>query len=190
MIDSVSGQVARIDKDSVIIVVGGIGLKILVPKTVFDIAEPGRTVMLHTYLAVREDALTLYGFSSEDERALFDVLTSVSGVGPKMAISILGTLSPDQLRGAVGREEPAVLTRVPGVGKKTAEKIVFELKGKLGADMMPGLAVMSDVDSDVLAALTSMGYSVVEAQTAIQAIPRDAAKDLETRLFLALQYFS
>jgi Holliday junction DNA helicase RuvA len=102
----------------------------------------------------------------------------------------LSTLSVDHLRSAVGREEPEILTRVPGIGKKTAEKIIFELKGKMGTDTIPALALLSDVDSDVLAALTSLGYSVIEAQTALQNIPRNAPKDVESRVMLALQYFS
>jgi Holliday junction DNA helicase RuvA len=141
-------------------------------------------------LLVREDALTLYGFATEEERAVFEVLISVSGVGPRTAVGILSTLSIDQLRSAVGRDEPAILTRVPGIGKKTAEKIVFELKNKMRADGMPEVTAISDADADVIGALTALGYSIVEAQMAIQNIPRDAPKDVETRVMLALQYFS
>jgi holliday junction DNA helicase RuvA len=114
----------------------------------------------------------------------------VSGVGPKMGLAILSTLSVEQLRAAVMREEAAILTRVPGIGKKTAEKIVFELKGKMGDSVLQGLTVVDDTDAEVLGALTSLGYSVVEAQSAIQAIPRDAPRDIETRVLMALQYFS
>jgi Holliday junction DNA helicase RuvA len=191
MIDIVSGQVASIDKSSVVVMVGGIGLRVNVPRTVFDVVNgPGYPVTLFTHLAVREDALALYGFLTEEERGLFETLLGVSGVGPKLAISILSTLSIDHLRNAVGREEPEVLTRVPGIGKKTAEKIVFELKGKIGTGLLPGIAVWSDTDSDVIAALTSLGYSIVEAQSAIQSIPRGTPQDVETRIRLALQYFS
>jgi Holliday junction DNA helicase RuvA len=190
MIDIVSGQVASLDKNSVVVMVGGIGFKVFVPKSVFDLVDgPGRAVTLYTNLIVREDSLTLYGFLTEEERSIFDLLTSVSGVGPKLGITILGTLSVDQLRGAIGRQEADLLTRVPGIGKKTAEKLVFELKNKLGAELLPALASFSDIDADVIAALTSLGYSVVEAQTAVQSIPRDASKDIDERLRLALQYF-
>jgi Holliday junction DNA helicase RuvA len=190
MIDMVSGQVASIDKTSVVVMMGGIGLRINVPKTVFDVVNgPGHSVTLFTHLAVREDALTLYGFLTEEERSLFETLLEVSGVGPRLAISILSTLSIDHLRTAVGRDEPEVLTRVPGIGKKTAEKIVFELKGKIGIGMLPGISVLSETDSDVIAALTSLGYSIVEAQSAIQSIPRGTPQDVETRIRLALQYF-
>jgi Holliday junction DNA helicase RuvA len=190
MIDMVSGQVASMDKSSVVILVGGIGLRVNVPKSVFDTVHgTGHAVTLFTHLAVREDALTLYGFLTEEDRNLFNILIGVSGVGPKIALAILSTLSVDHLRNAVGREEPEVLTRVPGIGKKTAEKIVFELKGKLGIGMLPGFAVLSDADSEVIDALTALGYSVVEAQTAIQSIPRDAPKNVEERIRIALQYF-
>jgi Holliday junction DNA helicase RuvA len=191
MIDVVSGQVVSVDKTSVVVMVGGIGLRVNVPKTVFDVVNgPGHPVTLFTHLAVREEALALYGFLTEEERGLFETLIGVPGVGPKLAIAILSTLSIDHLRSAVGREEPEVLTRVPGIGKKTAEKLVFELKGKMGTGLLPGIAMLSDTDSDVIAALTSLGYSIVEAQSAIQSIPRDAPKDVETRIRLALEYFS
>jgi Holliday junction DNA helicase RuvA len=126
---------------------------------------------------------------TEEERNLFETLLRVSGVGPKPAVSILSTLSLDHLRTAVGRDEPEVLTRVPGIGKKTAEKIVFELKGKIGIGFLPGISVLSDTDSEVIAALTSLGYSIVEAQSAIQSIPRGSPQDVETRIRLALRFF-
>lgn len=191
MIDIVTGQVARINKDSLVVMVGGVGLHINIPKTVFDITETtGHTITLFTYLVVREDALTLYGFASEEERALFEMLISVSGIGPKLGLAVLSTLSADHLRNAVGREDASILMRVPGIGKKTAEKIVFELKGKMGTGLPTALSPLSDVDSDVLATLTTLGYSVVEAQSAIQSIPRDAPKDVESRVMIALQYFA
>jgi holliday junction DNA helicase RuvA len=191
MIDIVSGEVVSTDKSSVVILVGGIGFRVNVPKTVFDVIEgPGHAATLYTHLAVREDSLTLYGFITEEDRTLFDILLSVSGVGPKMALAILGTISIDHLRNAVAREEADVLTRVPGVGKKTAEKIVFELKNKLGAAVAHGLSPINDTDSDVIDALTGLGYSVVEAQSAVQRIPRDAPKDFESRFRLALEYFA
>lgn len=191
MIDIVSGQVASVDKASVVVMVGGIGLRINVPKTVFEVVTgPGHLVTLYTYLAVREDSLTLYGFLTEEDRHLFEILLSISGVGPKMGLAVLSTLSVDLLKSSVARDEADVLTRVPGVGKKTAEKIVFELKGKLGTAVALGLSPISDTDGDLIGALTGLGYSVVEAQTAIQSIPRDAPKDFESRFRLALEYFT
>src|SRR5512143_2620517 len=111
MIDIVTGQVASMDKSSVVVMVGGIGLRVNVPKSVFDAVHgPGHAVTLYTHLAVREDALMLYGFLTEEDRNIFNTLIGVSGVGPKMALAILSTLSIDHLRNAVGREEPDVLT--------------------------------------------------------------------------------
>jgi Holliday junction DNA helicase RuvA len=133
----------------------------------------------------------LYGFSSEEQRALFELLLTVQGVGPRLALSVLSTLSLDILRTAVAHEQAEVLDRVPGVGRKTAEKIVFALKDKLGADAGLGaLAPVSDVDTEAIGALTALGYSVVEAQAAVQSIPKGQGKDVEDRIRLALQYFS
>lgn len=190
MIEFVSGEVAVMGKDFVVVNVGGVGLKVQVAKSVLDIARNGEVTMIHTHFVVREDAMLLFGFATVEERALFETLISVNGVGPKMGISILSSLSADQLRNAVASENPIILTRVPGVGKKTAEKIVFELKGKMQSELVPSLSILDDSDQDVLTALTvTFGYSVAEAQSAIQSISRDAPKDVESRLLLALQYF-
>src|SRR4051812_48591810 len=114
MIDIVSGQVASIDKSSLVIMVGGVGLRVNVPRNVFDTVHgAGETVLLYTHLAVREDALTLYGFSSEEDRVIFETLIAVSGIGPKLALSVLSAISVDYLRRAVTTEDPLILTRVP-----------------------------------------------------------------------------
>jgi holliday junction DNA helicase RuvA len=192
MIDIVQGHVAKHEKDYVVVMVGGIGLRVSVPRSVLqDIRGVGDAIMLFTHFIVREDGMALFGFASEEERTVFETLLTVSGVGPKMALSILSTLSTDHLRNAIAREEPQLLTRVPGVGKKTAEKIVFELKGKLeSAGGLAALGGVSDTDAEVIDALTALGYSIVEAQQAIQSIPRDAPKDVPSRVMLALQYFA
>ncbi len=189
MIERIGGHIVKSDKDAVVIMVGGVGLRVRVPRSVLEIAQLGAEVMLYTHLSVREDEISLYGFSNEDERTIFEVLITVSGVGAKIALAILSTLSADQLRLAVRRAEPDLLTRVPGIGKKTAEKIIFELKDKIGiaADALSELAAINDVDTDVIAALTSMGFSIVEAQSALQRLPRDAPQEVEARVLLALQ---
>jgi Holliday junction DNA helicase RuvA len=191
MIDIITGQVAVVRDNYLVIMIGGVGLRVFVPKTVLDLVEgPGHALTLYTHLVVREDALTLYGFPDQDERTLFEMLLTVSGVGPRIAVAILSTLTVEHLQNAVAREEPDILTRVPGIGKKMAQKLVFELKDKMVAEPITGLAGISDVDTDVLATLTALGYSIVEAQTALQAIPRDAPPDIEERVRLALQYFA
>src|SRR5690606_11779936 len=151
----------------------------------------GETVFLHTLLIVREDALSLYGFRTVSEREVFETLLKVNGVGPRLALAILSTISIDNLRSAVLSERAELLTRVPGIGKKTAQKIVFELKDKLaiGLDTVP-IAELSDVNSEVMDALVALGYSIVEAQTAIQSLPKDAPDDIEERIRLTLQYFA
>lgn len=190
MIERIAGTVAKTGKDFIVVMVGGIGLQIRAPRTVLEIAaNVGTDVLLYTHLIFREDEITLYGFISEDERAVFEILIGVSGVGAKTAVTMLSTLTADQMRAAVRRNEPEILTRVPGIGKKTAEKIIFELKDKLGTsgEALAELAELADTDGEVIAALTSMGFSIVEAQSAIQRIPRDAPQDVESRIMLALQ---
>ena len=191
MIDILTGQVAVLGDDYVVVMVGGIGLRVYVPKTIFDLVSGrGQILTLYTHLVVREDALVLYGFPNEEERTLFETLITVSGVGPRLAVAILGALSVEHLHNAVASESPEILTRVPGIGKKLAQKLVFELKDKLKADLPLGLSSISDVDTDVLATLTALGYSVVEAQSALQSIPRDAPQDVEVRVRIALEYFA
>jgi Holliday junction DNA helicase RuvA len=169
--------------------VGGIGIRVFVPRNVLERVEgPGRTLRLHTHLVVRETELALYGFESEEDLKLFEILLDVNGVGPKVGLAILSTLSPDVLKGAIAREETAVLQRVPGIGKKTSERIMFHLRDKL--DLTADAAAMpfvSDVDADVIDILTSLGFSIVEAQTALQHIPRDVT-EMDTRVQMALQY--
>ncbi|MBZ0316382.1 MAG: Holliday junction branch migration protein RuvA [Anaerolineae bacterium] len=189
MIDIVSGTVASQGKDHLVVMVGGIGLHIAVTRTVLERLD-GASVTLYTHLIVREDALSLYGFADEEERLLFQTLLTVSGVGPRIALTILSTITREQLQHAVVHEEADVLTRVPGIGKKTAQKIVFELKDKIATSLSDRPVVISDVDADVLAALTTLGYSIVEAQSALQSIPRDAPNEIEERVRLALQYFT
>ncbi len=190
MIDSVTGTVARVTDQYVVLRVGGVGLRVHAPTTVRDYIEgTGQTLTLHTHLAVREDDLTLYGFAEVEERDVFEILIGVSGIGPRLALAVLSTLTVEHLQNAVASEDPQVLTRVPGIGKKVAQKLVFELQDKLKFKVTGGLAAISELDTDVIATLTALGYSVVEAQSAVQAIPKDAPADVEERVRIALQYF-
>jgi Holliday junction DNA helicase RuvA len=190
MIDRLQGAIISRNEHSLVVMVGGVGLRVFTPKNALDQAHHGH-IDLYTYLAVREDAITLYGFVDETDRSVFEALIKVNGVGPRLAIAILSTLTVDHLRDAVGRENADVLTRVPGIGKKTAGKILLELKDKIGWKLgLDAAPIVGDVDGDVLDTLIALGYSVVEAQSAIQAIPPTAPKDLEERIRLALQYFA
>jgi Holliday junction DNA helicase RuvA len=190
MIATLRGEISQIEDNALIVEVGGVGLRVFVPVPLRGRMKAGEAILLYTHLVVREDSLTLYGFESQGDRELFNVLLGVDGVGPKVALSVLSTLTLDAVQRAVFADEAELLSRVPGVGKKTAQKMALHLKDKLKpTDTLAKVAAMSDADSEVLAALTALGYSVVEAQAAIQAIAKDAPDDTEERLRLALQYF-
>lgn len=191
MIASLLGKVQEVLPDSLVVLVGGVGLQVFVPAVTRDHHRAGDNISLHTYLVVRQDMLTLYGFETRDEREFFVLLLGVNGMGPRLSLSVLSVLSPDAIRRAVFYEQAEVFSRVPGVGKKTAQKILLQLQDRI--KMVPGLepvAGASDLDAQIVDALTALGYSVVEAQTAVQSIPRDAPDDIEERLRLALLFFA
>ena len=190
MIVSVQGLVQDIDEESIVLETGGVGIRIEVPLSVIDAAPAiGKTFLLYTQLIVREDSFNLYGFLSPEQRDFFNTLIKISGVGPQLGLAILSHLSPEVLHSAVANNQPETLTIVPGIGQKTAEKIVFFLKDRIEihlAEVKPP----SEVDSEVTAVLTSLGYSMVEVQAALRSIPSDASESVEERVRLALQYFS
>jgi len=191
MIVHVQGEVVDICSDSLVLQMGGFGLRVFVPNGLVNQSQPGEKVFLHSHLVVREDNWALYGFERETDRDFFILLLGVNGIGPRLALQILSTLSVDVIRRAVLAEQAEVFTRVPGIGKKSAQKIILHLQGKVGEVGEAGEPVgMLDVDSEVLDALTTLGYSVVEAQRALQSIPRGSPEDVETRLRLALLFFS
>jgi holliday junction DNA helicase RuvA len=191
MIASLSGRLQEVIAEGIIVEVGGVGLLVHVPGPLRDRLNPGDLVFLYTELIVRQEVLALYGFETREEREFYLLLLGVDGVGPKLALAMLSALSPDAIRRAIQQQQPDLLTTVPGVGKKTAQKIYFQLQDRLPTvGGLAGIAHVSEADADVLAALTSLGYSVVEAQLALQSIPRDTSQGVEERLRLALQYFS
>jgi Holliday junction DNA helicase RuvA len=189
MIASISGKVIQLTKETVIIDINGIGFEVFVPKSLLSDTKKGDLLYLYTYMLVREDNISLFGFTSLEEKQLFLEFLAVGGVGPKLSLSILSSLSIDNIRAAILSEKPDYFSRVPGIGKKTAQKIIIQMQGKLPDS--DGLAIRSitDVDDAVVDALISLGYSVVEAQTALQTIPKDTPDDVETKLRVALQYF-
>lgn len=194
MIRLLKGTVFAVQSDHLILMLGsslnGVGVKVFVPVPTLSKFGTGDSCHLHSYLQVREDALTLYGFETDEELEMFELLLSVNGVGPKVALATLSTLAPDALRLALSNEEPAMVARVPGIGKRTAQKIILELKDKVSqpADGLSALASASDADSEVIEALIALGYSVVEAQRAVQGIPKDVT-GVEDRLRVALAQF-
>ncbi|MBT3338019.1 MAG: Holliday junction branch migration protein RuvA [Anaerolineae bacterium] len=190
MIATIRGEITQVESDALIVETNGIGMRVHVPATLREKMKTGESILLYTHFVVRQDAMSLYGFETLSERDLYTLLLSVSGIGPKLALAILSSLNPDTVKRAVFNEEYDILNRVPGVGKKTAQRIVLALQDKLKPmDALEQVAAMTDTDGEVLAALTALGYSVIEAQTAIQAIPKDAPADVEERLRLALGYF-
>ena len=188
MIASLRGQLKAVRDDSVIIDVGGVGYRVYVTgPTLSELSDIGQVVELHTHLHVRENDIAVYGFRSLAELDLFVMLIGVSGIGPRTALATLSAFSPETLRDALVQGDALALTRIPGIGPKTAQRLVFDLRDKVtaaaGALVAPGL---SPEDVDVIDALTSLGYSVLEAQTALRAIPKDL-HELDERILAALQ---
>ncbi len=176
MIGRLSGRLAAKAPPQVLLDVGGVGYELDVPmSTFYNLPALGEPVQLLTHLVVREDAHLLYGFLTEAERGTFRELVKISGVGPRTALAILSGLSVAELAAAVSRQDGARLVKVPGIGKKTAERLLLELKGRLGADLaLPaGAVALSDAQADIAQALQALGYNEREAQSAIKALPAD-----------------
>lgn len=191
MISGVRGVLEHVGADSIIVGVGGISLRVFVPATVINRAPPiGQPVQLLTYLNVREDALTLYGFQSPDDLSLFEQLLGVTGVGPKLALTMLSSVSGETLRAAIASEKVENLLPIPGVGRKLAGRLILELRGKLSSPAEATAATATPVDVEVTEALIGLGYSPADAQVAIQSIASSDATDLEERIRLALQFFA
>jgi Holliday junction DNA helicase RuvA len=190
MIGRISGIVIEKTPPIVCVDVQGVGYEIDVPmSTLYDLPENGGKVTLYTHLAVREDAHTLFGFSSASERSTFRSLIKITGIGARTALSILSGMTVDELASAISQQETARLMRVPGIGKKTAERLLLELRGKLGADMgtTSGGPISSGRD-DIMNALISLGYSANESQKAMKTLPDDV--DVAQGIRLALQALS
>ena len=191
MIASLYGRLDSLSTDSGVINVGGIGFQVYMPtSTLSTLGTVGKEVKLHTHFHLREDNATLYGFATSDELGLFQTLIGVSGLGPKLALAMLSAMSVEQLAMAIATGSTDMLTTVPGVGKKMASRIVLELKEKIGAGLIATPAAqLAQENTDVLAALTALGYSVVEATHAVATLPPDQNLSLEEKIKLALQYF-
>lgn len=166
-----------------LIEVGGVGYSVRVPLSVIEGMKTGQTVSLFIHTAVRDDAIDLFGFAAEDELAFFKLLTSVSGIGPKSALSILNTADTMGLKRAISSGDVATLHKVFGIGKKTAERVVVELRDKLGM----GPAEALGTDAEVMEALTTLGYRIEESRRALKSIGSDGLSDVRTRLALALR---
>lgn len=176
MIGAVSGTLVEIYPDGALVDVGGVGYRVHSPVSVLTrLPAPGKKLRLYTHLHVREDALTLYGFTTSEERDIFEVLIGVNGIGPKGGLAVLSVHAPDALRRAILGEDLDALTMIPGVGKKTAARMILELKEKLGAidgDLVPAGAtsVVREALGEVRAALLQLGYTTTEAREAIERV--------------------
>ena len=192
MIAGLHGTLESLGSDWAIINVGGIGFQVYMPtSTLSSLGAIGEEVKLHTHLHLREDNATLYGFATDDELRFFQTLLGVSGLGPKLALAMLSAMSVDKLTMAIATGSVDLLTIVPGIGKKVADRLVLELKDKIAAGWVTTPAAqLAEANTDVLAALTSLGYSVAEATRAVATLPPSSDLTLEERLKLALQYFT
>lgn len=191
MIASIQGNVIRFGENYLVVDTGGIGYQVYVPNHVFDGLRLGEQISLFTQLIVREDSLTLFGFRDQEELGLFQELIRVNGVGPRLALEALSTHSPDVIKRAVLNKQEEIFSQVAGIGKKTAQKIILSLEDRISfEDHLLYAPETAGINDEVQEALTSLGYSVLEAQAALQIIPEDAPLDLETRLTIALRFFS
>ncbi len=177
MIGHISGKLVSKNPPQVVVDVQGVGYEVDVPMSSFyDLPDIGQPVTLLTHFVVRDDAQLLYGFLTQEERVAFRELIKVSGVGPRIGLAVLSGLSVTQLAQAIGLQEVGLLTRVPGIGKKTAERLILELKGRLGESMAgAGAAPLGSHQTDIVHALLALGYSEKEAIMACKGLPQGAS---------------
>lgn len=195
MIAHVRGTVAAVTLSSAVVEVGGVGLELLCTPGTLAGLRTGHEATLPTSLVVREDSLTLFGFADEDEKSTFELVQTASGVGPKLAQAIVAVLTPDTLRVAVANDDVKTLTKVPGIGQKGAQRIILELKDRLGAPVgrtsSAGPAVVASWRDQVQEALQGLGYNVKDAERAVAAVPDpDGTPNVSALLRAALQGLS
>ncbi|MCK9511162.1 MAG: Holliday junction branch migration protein RuvA [Pigmentiphaga sp.] len=186
MIGRLTGTLLEKTPPQICLDIGGVGYEVDVPmSTLYQLPDVGGKVSLYTHLVVREDAHILFGFATAAERATFRQLIRISGIGARMALAVLSGLSVAELAQVVTLQEPGRLTRIPGIGKKTAERLLLELKGKLGADLGTAAAPVADDQADILNALLGLGYSDKESLAAVKSLP--PGTDLTNGIKLALK---
>jgi Holliday junction DNA helicase RuvA len=192
MIASLKGTLQALGGNGAIVDVHGIGFRVYMPtSTLSTLGAIGDEVELHTHLHLREDNVTLYGFATPEELGLFQTLIGVSGLGPKLALAMLSAMSVEKLAMAIASSGADLLSEIPGIGKKTANRIILELKEKIAAGWLAAPPPeFAEENTEVLAALTSLGYSVREASHAVATLPPDPALSLEEKIRLALGYFT
>ncbi len=190
MIAGLHGRVESLGNGWAIINVNGIGFQVYMPTSALStLGNIGGEVMVYTHLHLREDNVALYGFAAADELRLFETLLGVSGVGPKLALSMLSAMNVDQLAMAIATGNAEALTEIPGIGKKIASRLILELKEKIGTGWVSTPAAqLAQENTDVVAALASLGYSIAEATRAVASLSDSSHLSLEERVRLALQY--
>ena len=191
MIRHLQGEVLAKGENYILLGVGGIGFRVYMPGPALDeVGVPGSRVSVHTHLHVREKEISLFGCLQEDELEISELLLGVSGIGPKVALNVLSFATPNALRLAISQGDAQALTRIPGVGQRTAEQMIVNLKHKLAAPgEISSVYPLSEADAEVIAALTALGYSIAEARESLRSLPKDDLP-VEERVRLALQYFA
>lgn len=188
MIAGLIGRVHRLTNDSVLLNVNGVIYQVITSgRTIADIGGEGAEVELHTHFVVREDAQMLFGFLTPSELVWFQTLIGVNGIGPRLACAVLTRFTPEALLDAISREEIALLSTVPGIGKRTASRILLDLRGKLPENLSGDAVPMSAAHSEVIAALQALGYSSSEAQAAVAQTPEDPGVPVELQVLAALR---
>lgn len=187
MIAHISGEVITKQEKYVVVDVSGVGYKLHVSPSVLEHTKTGERISLWTHLVVKEDALDLYGFTEEKEVAFFEMLIGISGVGPKSALGIMGVAPLETLKAAIAAGDTSYLTKVSGIGKKNAEKIVLELKDKLGGISYETTQGAMKEESDVVEALEALGYSTAEAREALKHVP-DTVEGASAKIKEALKH--
>ena len=188
MIGRITGTLLGIEQQTALVDVGGVGYEIECPiSTLCELPAVGGTVTLLTHFVVREDAQLLFGFLTHDDRESFRILIKISGVGPKLAIGVLSGLSGEELAAAVERDDVATLTRLPGVGKKTAERLLVELRGRMTSTGHTQSLVGSSPIEEAVLGLIALGYKETEARKAINALPKDPEATPETLIRSSLK---
>ncbi|MHB1414285.1 MAG: Holliday junction branch migration protein RuvA [Chloroflexota bacterium] len=191
MIVGVQGALEAKLPEGAVVRVGGVSLLVQTPlSTLGGLGPEGSPVHLFTHLHVREDALALFGFATPDELRTFQLLITVSGIGPRLALSILSNLSPDALRVAIASDNVELLTHIPGVGKRTAGRLVLELRGKIGPVSAEAPVPSAPPSEDLVTALAGLGYNPAQIQGALRSLPADAPLTLEDKIVLALRYLA
>ena len=188
MIAGLEGTLDSVGADHIVLNVSGVFYRVSMPgSSISGLGKTGDTVRVHTYLYVREDQLALYGMTSDRQLKLFESLLTVSGIGPKVALSILSSMQPDALEAAISSGNVDLLTRVPGIGKKTAQRLVLELKGKLDLMAAVGIIASPTAASEVVEALGGLGYSGAEIQAALSGLPKEQEMSTEDMIMFALK---